>query len=205
MTRKGTEVYEALYGEILTPLALALQSHLEKILSDVERIDAINTRAKSPKSFQGKAAKIGEGGEFKYSNPLYEIQDQIGARVVVFYLSDIEVVRNKLKEYLVPIESLEKSPERDSEFGYVGEHFLFSMPDELKPDGREDDCPHFFELQIKTLFQHAWSEASHDIAYKAPRQLTRLENRQMAFSAAQSWGADQIFEKLYKAIADNDR
>lgn len=195
--------YEDLYATVLVPLASSLQVHLSHLLSQVERIDSVRARAKAPDSFIKKAFKE-EGGIRKYSNPLYEIQDQVGARVIVFYLSDVKIVREKLKEFLVAIESLEKTPEKDSEFGYIGEHFTFVMPEDIVPEAHEDCAPKFFELQIKTLFQHAWSEASHDIAYKAPRKLTRIENRQMAFSAAQSWGADQIFEQLSKSIIAND-
>jgi hypothetical protein len=35
------------------------------------------------------------------------------------------------------------------------------------------EAPRFFELQIKTLFQHAWSEAEHDLGCKAPVALSR--------------------------------
>jgi ppGpp synthetase/RelA/SpoT-type nucleotidyltranferase len=64
--------------------------------------------------------------------------------------------------------------------------------------------PEFFELQIKTLFQHAWSEAHHDIGYKAVRPLTSDERRKMAFTAAQAWGVDVIFEDLSQALLLND-
>jgi ppGpp synthetase/RelA/SpoT-type nucleotidyltranferase len=102
------------------------------------------------------------------------------------------------------VEWTEKKPESDMEFSYFGEHYVLKIPDDVVPDGLEDRTPEFFELQIKTLFQHAWSETSHDIGYKAPRDLNSLERRKLAFSAAQAWGADQIFKELEADIVAND-
>jgi ppGpp synthetase/RelA/SpoT-type nucleotidyltranferase len=113
-------------------------------------------------------------------------------------------VKSAIEAYFHAIEWIEKKPENDSEFGYFGEHYTLNIPDDAIPEGLEDRCPKFFELQIKTLFQHAWSEAHHDIGYKAPRELTSLEVRQMAFSAAQAWGADQIFLQLAKDLNPNN-
>ena len=64
--------------------------------------------------------------------------------------------------------------------------------------------PEFFELQIKTLFQHAWSETHHDLGYKTRRKLTSDERRQIAFTAAQAWGADKIFDELAQTLVIND-
>jgi putative GTP pyrophosphokinase len=59
----------------------------------------------------------------------------------------------------------------------------------------------FFELQLKTLFQHAWSEADHDLGYKPSAELSLDQKRRLAFTAAQAWGADLIFDELYREIA----
>lgn len=45
-------------------------------------------------------------------------------------------------------------------------------------------------------FQHAWSEANHDLAYKPTGELTDDQQRLFAFTAAQAWGADRIFPEL---------
>src|SRR3990170_1291692 len=200
MSTSLAENYGALYNEVLLKAAELLERHIESHLDAVDRIDRVSARAKSPDRFLAKAEKVDEDGQLKYSNPLAQIHDQIGARVTVLYVSDVPNVKAAIQDYFHAIEWQEKKPESDSEFGYFGEHYILDIPDDTIPAGLEDRCPKFFELQIKTLFQHAWSEAHHDIGYKAPRKLTSLEIRQMAFSAAQAWGADQIFLQLVSEL-----
>lgn len=192
--------YESRYDMVLVETADRLKTYIARLFSDIERIDAIVARAKSPDRFLAKAAKLSEDGIPKYSDPINQIQDQIGARVTVFYLEDVEAVKSEVEKYFSFIESKSKFPESDAEFGYFGTHMILKLPDDVVDDEQKSSCPEFFELQIKTLFQHAWSEAHHDLGYKAPRPLTGLEKRQIAFSAAQAWGADQIFEQLRTSV-----
>ena len=195
--------YESLFSEVLVDTAARLADHLRACLEDVPRVDAVVARAKSPQRFAAKALKQVDG-RLKYTNPMVQIQDQIGARVTILYLDDVETVKMAIADYFHAIEWQSKKPEGDSEFGYFGDHYILAIPSDVIADGQESRVPKFFELQIKTLFQHAWSEAHHDIGYKAPRELTSLERRQMAFSAAQAWGADQIFGTLARDLAAND-
>jgi ppGpp synthetase/RelA/SpoT-type nucleotidyltranferase len=65
--------------------------------------------------------------------------------------------------------------------------------------------PKFFELQIKTLFQHAWAEANHDLAYKPLVPMSAHQRRLIAFTAAQAWGADQVFAQLVDEIVNMPR
>lgn len=189
----------------LVEIAAKLKSHLRGILSGLERIDTISARAKDPDRYFKKAVKIDDKGNRKYQNPKFEIQDQIGARLTVFYISDVERMRLEVVKYFRFIEQTPKAPESDSEFGYFGLHFILALPEDVIDENLgEGVAPDFFELQIKTLFQHAWSEAHHDLGYKSMRQLTPEERRKMAFTAAQSWGADTIFEELSQALVIND-
>lgn len=189
---------------ILVGVASSLQEYLKKLAQGLPRVDSIVARAKDPDRYFAKAMKTDDKGNLKYPAPLYGIQDQIGARITVLYLSDVERIRLHLIDFMNFIEEASKSPMDDDAFGYVGHHFIFQTPDDIIPDEQKNDIPEFFELQIKTLFQHAWSETSHDIGYKAPRELTSDERRQMAFTAAQAWGADKIFEELSQNLISND-
>lgn len=189
----------------LAQVADRLGSFLKDTLAGVERIDSVSARAKDPDRYCAKAVKLNDDGTKKYNNPKFEIQDQIGARITVFYLSDVNRIREYIIKYLRSIEETPKSPESDSEFGYFGLHFIAATPEDIIGDDiPEGVVPEFFELQIKTLFQHAWSEAHHDIGYKAIGPLASEERRKMAFTAAQAWGADVIFEDLSQVLLLND-
>lgn len=180
--------------------------NLESLVSDHLRekscIDRITARAKNPDSFDKKAARLDDKGRAVYRDPLTEIQDQLGARVVVFYLATVDAVSNELSRYFQQIEAGVHVPESNWEFGYFGYHSVVALPHDVIPSGVPvDDVPRFFELQIKTLFQHAWSEAEHDLGYKADGPLSPDHERRFAFAAAQGWGADRIFEELRVELA----
>ncbi|TIL58621.1 MAG: hypothetical protein E5Y79_19140 [Mesorhizobium sp.] len=82
----------------------------------------------------------------------------------------------------------------------IGRHHILLMPSDLYGAAEEKAVvPDVFELQIKTLFQHAWSEAEHDLGYKPGEQpLDPEDERLLAFTSAQAWGADRIFDDLFK-------
>lgn len=189
---------------ILAETSEKLQIYLKKLTSGLPRVDSVSVRAKDPDRYFAKAVKVDEFGQPKYANPKYGIQDQIGARINVLYLSDVECVRLLMVNFMNYIEEAPKSPDDDASFGYFGYHFIFQTPDEIISDDHREAIPEFFELQIKTLFQHAWSETHHDLGYKTLRKLTSDERRQIAFTAAQAWGADKIFDELAQCLVVND-
>lgn len=190
--------YKHRYDLVLQRLAAALATHLEDCLKGQPRVDRISARAKSVDRFLAKAAKL-EDGKAKYDDPLSQIQDQIGARVVVFYKSDVDRLESIVRKYFTPIESQKLLPERESEFGYFGQHFVLVLPtDVIDANMDKTLVPSFFELQVKTLFQHAWAEADHDLGYKPGQDpLTPEQKRLIAFTAAQAWGADHMFDRLF--------
>lgn len=193
--------YRRRFDLALAPLAKAIEGQLCDYFATAGHIDRVTARPKSVERFLAKA-QIHEDGEPKYSEPLRQIQDQVGARIITFYLSDVEVVAATIEKYYRAIEARDIIPDSEWEFGYFGRHYVLIVPTELIDASVDRDLiPEFFELQVKTLFQHAWSEANHDLGYKqisGAAPLTSDETRRLAFTAAQAWGADRIFDELLR-------
>lgn len=196
------ESYRQRFGAVLEPLAISIERHLSDLLREEARIDRIVARAKSVDRFLKKSRKVNDDGTPKYPEPLEQIQDQVGARVVTFYSSDVERISSVIDKYLRPVETRNIVPDSEWEFGYFGRHYVLLIPSDVI-DASFDQAltPTFFELQVKTLFQHAWSEANHDLGYKPETAaLSADAKRRLAFTSAQAWGADRVFDELFREL-----
>lgn len=192
--------YRLRHDKALTPIAGSLATYLKDLLKGIQRIDRVSTRPKSIDRFVAKATKLKDERP-KYDDPLHQIQDQIGARIITFYLEDVPRVAGAVLPYFHAIERQKIVPEREWEFGYFGQHYILMLPTDVVDSSIDKALvPEFFELQIKTLFQHAWSEAEHDVGYKPGSQPLEADQlRQLAYTSAQAWGADRMFNELFLA------
>lgn len=181
----------------LEGIAERLEAETKEVLKGMPRIDRISFRAKGIDSFIKKVAK--RSGTEAYSSPLSEVEDQVAGRVLVFFCPDVVAVQMRIKEKFSAIESVRKQPTKDEEFGYESHHLVCQIPPHVLPDGwlSKSDVPKTFELQVRTLFMHAWAEPQHDLSYKAASDLPKEIRRELAWVAASAWGADKAFERVW--------
>ena len=182
---------------LLKSTAAMLEEELHEIFKTTRHVDRISFRAKTLKSFLAKATD--EENQPGYQDPLREIEDQIAGRVIVFFLSDIPVICEKMCKNFTPVEYRKRRPAKDEEFGYESEHLICVMPPHMQSDEwvARGDMPSTFELQIRTIFMHAYAEPQHDMAYKAVAELPSEIRRELAWIAASAWGADQAHERFW--------
>jgi len=185
--------YAARYA-LLAVVAEELRADIAELVQGMtDRIDQITARAKAPHDFIEKAERVTEcTGEKKYPYPLEDIEDQVGVRIVVLYKDDAKKVRDLILIEYNEIEDTERRPTEPDQFSYEARHIICMIP----PDIREKHSLPIdkFELQVATLFQHAWAESNHDLGYKGT--LSYPEKRLLGLAAAQAWGADWIFDRL---------
>lgn len=194
---------EARYEErrpLLAALAANLERELRRQVDGVPRIDRVSFRAKGTASFLDKVHE--RRVEPPYEDPLIEVEDQVAGRVLVFFISDVEPTRAQAERMFTPVEAIQRRPANYNVFDYESFHAIYSVPPPMKPPGWDDrdDLPRTFELQIRTLFQHAYAEPQHDLAYKPETPPSDDIRRELAWVAASSWGADQALERVRMAL-----
>jgi putative GTP pyrophosphokinase len=190
---------------LLQELAANLEHETRRQFDGIPHIDRISFRAKGVESFLDKVLE--RRIEPPYEQPLIEVEDQVGGRILVFFISDVDPARAQAERVFTPVEAVLRRPETYNVFDYESFHAIYGIPPPMKPaswDNR-DDLPRTFELQIRTLFQHAYAEPQHDLAYKPEAPPSDEIRRELAWVAASGWGADQALERMRVQLGDNAR
>jgi putative GTP pyrophosphokinase len=169
--------YQMLYPHYKR-FAAKLHHLLEDMLSE-KKLDyhKIESRAKEPESFFRKI----KTHKPKYKEPLRDVPDIVGVRLIVYYRSDMEVIESLLRQLFdIDVGRSDKKLEnmRPNEFGYLSNHYVVSLPLERSklPEWKPFSAVHA-EIQVRTVLEHAWAVVSHKLAYKhkdeAPESLQR--------------------------------
>jgi len=138
-------------------------------------VASITSRAKTLPSFLGKI-----GGK-PPDDPLSEITDLAGVRVVCLYRSDLPKIEQVIRQEFRIKERADKLDEQGADrFGYGAVHFLVSLG-KKSSGARYDDLKGLLcEIQTRTVAQDAWAIISHHLLYKqesaAPSALQRKLN-----------------------------
>ncbi|HYF72832.1 MAG TPA: DUF429 domain-containing protein [Nocardioides sp.] len=148
----------------------------------------VTGRAKSVDSFAAKAARAIDGIPV-YSDPLRDIGDQIGLRVITYVRSDVAAVADVLGSQLRVLDDRDLGQETASEgrFGYASRHLQVAREDGVTA-----------QVQVRTVLQHAWAEFEHDIRYKGtvPEEHARDFDRRFTLAAGLLELADQEFTTI---------
>jgi putative GTP pyrophosphokinase len=163
-------------------------------------------RLKTDRSFLSKAL----WRDKNYKNPVLEIEDKVGTRVVLLKSSDIEPVAKVFlngKNWLCKVtknlkESIEGQP---TQFHYQSMHVVVSP---IKENNIFDEKLMLLltcEIQIRTLLQHAFAEISHDSTYKGPYKNDVDIIRSLSKSMALMEATDDYFIHIFELMADITR
>lgn len=196
-TATTADIYRAMHPK-LKEIATNLEAKTKLALESVKHVDRVSFRVKDPASFEKKCQKQNDKGEPKYERPLEEIEDHIGGRILVLFRRDIPIVVEKLRMVFNAVEHQQKAPDGYDRFAYESTHLIATIPiDVVAPEWVNlKERPRMFEIQVRTLFMHAWAELEHDITYKPSTSITHDMRREIAWAASSAWGCDSIFDRI---------
>lgn len=159
---------------------------------------SINCRAKSIASYEEKAKQD------KYSDAVNEIKDMAGIRIITYLESQGLEVSTIVKRIFTidPENSVDQAKLLGADkVGYRSDHYIATLD--------EDRCklPEYkpykglpFEIQIRSLLQHAWAEIEHDRNYKFSGKLPTKLERRFYLIAGMLEVADHEFVSISQAI-----
>ncbi len=180
--------------------ATLLDSVLNKAVEKLSVLAIVQVRPKGIISFSNKIIS-----KDKYQNPLTDMTDLCGARVIVHFQSQVEKVCNFIKENFEIDEanSLDtKSRLQVNEFGYRSVHYIVTpKKNEISGVAIDEKFKKLkAEIQVRTLAEHVWADISHDRIYKTDLIIPEEWKREAARLSAILENTDKIFADMSQKI-----
>jgi ppGpp synthetase/RelA/SpoT-type nucleotidyltranferase len=155
---------------------------------------SITARTKSVESFAAKAERTVDGRRI-FSDPLVEITDQVGLRIITYLREDVDAVATLLTDEMRLLDDRDMGLEtaREGRWGYASRHLLVGVEGEQQPAS----------IQVRTVLQHAWAEFEHEIRYKGSIPAEHVPDLDRRFTLAA--GLLELADREFTAIRERLR
>jgi putative GTP pyrophosphokinase len=191
------------YADLASVVKRILEESLKR--RDI-KVHSVQARAKDPSSFGKKAAQPSDGDPAtpKYPNPLVQVTDLAGVRVITYFPSTLKDIDEMLSEEFKIVERSDMGAEliEEDRFGYHSIHYLVKLtPKRARLPEYDPFAFSIAEIQVRTILQHAWAEIEHDIQYKSTSIIpTEIRRRFMSLA-----GMLEIADREFQGIQDADK
>lgn len=173
-------------------LVIQISQLLEQ--NDVALGFPIQNRTKDWSSISDKV----KNGRFSIKKSIFEMQDLVGLRVILLFKPDAQKVCDLIEQNLNVVRKYDTiSRLKDDQFGYSSTHFVVSIPKEWSKVPTFSNMENYkAEIQIRTLSQHTWAEASKELQYKSEENVPKPLLRSIGRISALLETVDFEFERL---------
>lgn len=178
-------------------LSFTIQDLLSSILkSNGIMPHSVTNRAKSPDSLKEKITRDSKD----YKDPLSEITDLAGVRVITYFPTDVDKIYELIKkEFMIDYKNTidKRNTAEPTAFGYASLHIVAQLSQKrLKLSEYSTFKNMKCEIQVRTILQHAWAEIEHDIIYKSTEDMPFELRRRFSYLSGILELADREFESL---------
>ncbi len=181
-------------------LTSRLQILVDELLHEANiKVHSAKSRLKDKNSLQKKLNDtIGT-----YST-LADITDLVGIRIITYFEDEINKVAKLISdEFDIDFKKSEDKKELldPDKFGYSSLHYIAKLsPKRLQLTEYKRFADYKFEIQIRSILQHAWAEIEHDLGYKSKIEVPRDIRRRFSRLAGLLEIADDEFIDIRESL-----
>lgn len=163
-------------------------------------VHGIYSRVKDKNSLSNK---INEKNKY---NSILEITDIVGIRIITHFEGEVDIVAEVLNSefYLDKEHSADKrNKDNPDVFGYASLHYILKLKEPRYSLAEYSNCKDVkFEVQIRSVLQHAWAEINHDLGYKNKKDVPVDIQRDFSRISGLLELADKEFIRIRKYMND---
>lgn len=181
-------------------LGEVVSNHLKNGLPNYELMPEISFRTKELISIIKKIQRKSKDKKYTYD----DLKDKLGIRIICPFSSDLEIVDNFINEqFNVDKAEYKKEELAFDKLDYTSNHYdvrINSSKIYIEDASLYKDL--VFEIQVRSINQHAWSNSAHILTYKSEADIPPVLQRKVYRLLSLYEIADDEFTSVNKQLQD---
>lgn len=178
-----------------------VSSFIKSKITEIEILPEISSRTKDLLSIVKKVKKKIRKKEYSYSH----LNDKLGIRIICTFQTEMDSIDEFLHKYF-DIKFVEKKKDNldVKTLDYISNHYDATIKTNIKEFKRfKHYSDLIFEIQVRTLNQHAWANTAHTLSYKQEAELPQSLMRKVYRLLSLYEIADDEFSIVNKSLIEN--
>jgi ppGpp synthetase/RelA/SpoT-type nucleotidyltranferase len=177
-----------------------VSSFLKSTITECEILPEISYRTKELLSIVKKIKKKLREKDYSYSH----LNDKLGIRIICTFQGEMDIIDAYLHKYF-EIKKVEKKKETldVKTLDYISNHYDVCIKLSVKQFSKQSHLKDLvFEIQVRTLNQHAWANTAHSLSYKQEAEIPPYLMRKVYRLLSLYEIADDEFSAVNKALIE---
>jgi putative GTP pyrophosphokinase len=189
--------YEAFGKKIELLMQELLAAKSLDVMSTVHRVKQLDSALSKVQRIEPQPVRVAD------------VRDFLGVRIITYFADQVDLVSELIEAEFNVDPFLTKDKRMDiasDRFGYISVHYVVELNETRAALGEWSSYSGLrFEVQIRSVLQHAWAEIEHDLGYKATSGSIPAEfRRRFSRLAGLLEIADDEFEGLRDDLAAHE-